>query len=69
MKIIYLIKFYIKKLKFWGEKEAKRLFKEFPFYDYNDLIGKPYIKRLNNIDVLREFPFYDELIFVGIALK
>ena len=25
------------------------------------LIEKPYIKRLNNIDMLRELPFYNEL--------
>ena len=31
---------------------------------YNALIEKPYIKRLNNIDMLRELPFYNELSIV-----
>ena len=44
------------------EKEAKRLFKQFPFY--NALIEKPYIKHLNNIVMLRELPFYNELSIV-----
>ena len=37
------------------------MFKELPVY--NALIEKPYIKHLNNnnIDMLRELPFYDEL--------
>ena len=35
----------------WNEKEAKRLFKELPFY--NAFIEKPYNKRFNNIDMLR----------------
>ena len=46
-------------MSFWDEKEAKRLFKELPFY--NKFIEKPYIKRLNNIVMLREIPFYNEL--------
>ena len=45
-------------MSFWDEKEAKRLFKELPFY--SALIEKPYIKCLNNIDMLRDFSFYDE---------
>ena len=44
---------------FYNEKEAKRLFKELPFYIVS--IKKPYIKRLNNIDILRELRFYNEL--------
>ena len=35
------------------------MFKELPFY--NTFIEKPYIKRLNNIGLLYELPFYDEL--------
>ena len=46
-------------MRFSDKKEAKILFKELPFY--NVPIEKPYIKRLNNIDMLRELPFYDEL--------
>ena len=52
-------------MSFWDEKEAKRLFKELLFYD--TLIENSYIKRLNNIDMLREFPFYNELNFVKIS--
>ena len=44
---------------FWNEKEAKRLFEELTFC--NVLIKKPCIKRLNNIDTLRELPFFEEL--------
>ena len=49
---------------FLGWKKAKRVFKELPVY--NALIEKPYIKHLNNnnIDMLRELPFYDELNIV-----
>ena len=49
-------------MSFGDEKEAKRLFKELPFY--NASIEKPYVKCLNNIDILRELPFYDELSIV-----
>ena len=49
-------------MRFWDEKEAKRLFKEFPFY--NASIEKPYIKPLNNIDILHQLPFYNELNIV-----
>ena len=42
----------------WDEKEVRRSFKELPFYETP--IEKPYTKRLNNIDMLRELPFYDE---------
>ena len=34
-------------------------FKELPFY--NKLIEKPRIKRLKNIDLLAELPFYEQL--------
>ena len=42
-----------------NEREAKRLFEELPFY--NPSIEKPYIKCLNNIDMLGELTFYKEL--------
>ena len=45
-----------------NEKSVKRSFKELPFYGTS--IEKPYTKRLNNIDVMRELPFYDELKIV-----
>ena len=42
------------------KKEAKRLFREFRYY--NVLIAKPRIKHLRNIDLLHELLlFYDEL--------
>ena len=34
-------------------------FKELPFYNVS--IGKPIIKRIKNIDLLAELPFYDQL--------
>ena len=34
---------------------------------YNDLIEKPRIKRLKNIDLIHELPFYDELSIVKIS--
>ena len=34
-------------------------FKELPFYNVS--IDKPKIKRLKNIDLLPELPFYDQL--------
>ena len=34
-------------------------FKEFPYF--NEVIEKPKIKRLKNIDLLAEQPFYDQL--------
>ena len=37
-------------------------FKELPFY--NKYIEKPKIKRLKNIDLLSELPFYEELSVV-----
>ena len=45
-------------MRFWDEKAAKILFQELQFY--NVLIEKPRIKRLKNIDLMRELPFYDE---------
>ena len=43
------------KMSFWDEKEVKKLFQELPFY--NASVEKPYIKHLNNIDLLHELPF------------
>ena len=37
-------------MSFWNEKEAKELFEQLSFV--NASIEKPYIKRLNNIDML-----------------
>ena len=42
-------------------------FKELPFY--NKYIEKPKIKRLKNIDLLSEFPFYEELNVIEICYK
>ena len=47
------------KLCFQDEKEAKQLFQELPFS--NVLIEKTKVKALKNIDLLHEFPFYNEL--------
>ena len=46
-------------MSFWCEKETKILFQELPFY--NVLIEKPLINRLKDINLLHDFPFYDEL--------
>ena len=42
-------------MSFWDEKEVQELFKELPFY--NAFIEKPYIKHLNNTDLLHKLPF------------
>ena len=39
--------------------DVKNYFKELPFY--NTYIEKSKIKRLKNIDLLSELPFYEEL--------
>ena len=52
-------------MSFGDEKEAKIFLKELRFY--NALTKKPYIKRLNNVAILRELPFYDELNIVEIS--
>ena len=55
-------------MSFWDEKETKILFTELPFY--NALIEKPYIKHLNNIDMLREFSFQElNIVKVSKAFK
>ena len=45
------------KNEFWNEKEAKKLFQLLPFY--NVLTEKLKIKRLSNIVLLHELPFYE----------
>ena len=50
---------------FWNEKEAKNLFQALPFY--NVLIKKPEIKKLSNIELLHELPFYDELSITEVS--
>ena len=52
-------------MSFGDEKEGKIFLKEPRFY--NALTKKPYIKRLNNVAILRELPFYDELYIVEIS--
>ena len=42
-----------------GFCDAKKLFQIFPFY--STFIEKPEIKKLSNIKLLQELPFYDEL--------
>ena len=44
---------------FWGESE---IFKILPFYD--SYIERPKIKNLNNLQLLKELPFSDELNIV-----
>ena len=46
-----------KKVKFYPD--VVDYIKELPFY--NKQIEKPKIKRLKNIDLLSEFPFYEEM--------
>ena len=46
-------------MSFSDENEIKRFLKEQQFY--NAPIVKPKIKHLNNVDMLRELPFYEEL--------
>ena len=43
-------------MSFW---DAEKLFQISPFY--NTFIFKPEIKKLSNIKLLQELPFYDEL--------
>ena len=49
-------------MSFSNDEEIKRLLKEQRFY--NVPIEKPKIKCLNNVDILQELPFYDELSIV-----
>ena len=52
-------------MSFSDKNEIKRLLKEQPFY--NVRIEKPKIKKLNNVDMLSELPFHDELNIVKTA--
>ena len=49
------------------KKEQNVSLKNLPFY--NPLIDKSYIKRLNNIDMLCELPFCNELSIVKISIE
>ena len=42
--------------------DAKKLFQILPFY--NTFIEKPDIKKLSNVKLLQELPFYDDLSIV-----
>ena len=53
------------KNEFSNEKEAKHLFQILPFY--NVLIEKPEIKKLSNVELLHELPFYDELSITEVS--
>ena len=44
------------------KQDAKKLFQILPFY--NTFIEKPEIKKLSNIKLLQELPFYDNLSIV-----
>ena len=52
-------------MSFSDKDETKRLLKEQPFY--NVPTEKPKIKHLNNVDMLSELPFYDELNIIKTA--
>ena len=52
-------------MSFSDEEGTKRLLKEQLFH--NVTIEKPKIEYLNNVDILRELPFYDELNIVKTA--
>ena len=47
------------KNEFWGSKRSEKILSRVSFY--NVLIEKPRIKRVKNIDLLHELPFYEEL--------
>ena len=42
--------------------DANKIFKILPFY--NTHINQPRVKKLNNVELLKELPFYDELSIV-----
>ena len=50
---------------FSDEKETKTLLKEQPLF--NIPIEKPKTKKINNVDILNELPFYDESDIVKTA--
>ena len=62
MHIIFITK---PKTYIFYEKETKSFLKEQPFS--NASIKKPKIRKLNNVDMLNELPFYDELNIVKIT--
>ena len=53
------------KMSFGMKKKQKIYFKPLPFY--NVLIEKPEIKKLSNIELLHELPFYDELSITQVS--
>ena len=59
------MKYRAHKNEFWNEKEAKKLFQTLPVN--NVLIKKPEIKKLSNIELLHELPFYDELSITEVS--
>ena len=42
--------------------DAYKIFKNLPYY--NTYTEKPEVKKLNNVQLLKELPFYDELSIV-----
>ena len=42
--------------------DANKIFQILPFF--NKYIEKPEVKKLNNVQLLKELPFYDELNIV-----
>ena len=44
--------------------DGNKIFKILPFY--NTYIEKPEVKKLNNVQLLKEVPFYDELSIMKI---
>ena len=52
-------------MSFSNEEEIKKFFKKLLFY--NAPTEKSRIKNLNNVDMFREVPFYDELNIVNTA--
>ena len=46
--------------------DANKIFQHLPFHD--SYIAKPKVKILNNVQLLRELPFYDELSIAKIRL-
>ena len=59
------IKYRPYKNEFWNKNEAQKLFQTLPFYNVS--IEKPEIKKLSNVELLHELPFYDELSVVEIS--
>ena len=53
------------KNEFWNQNEAKNLFQTISFY--NVLIEEPEIKKLSNVELLHELPFYVELSITKVS--